>query len=98
VLSTFYGEVASVRYAEPNGYIGDWSNVYPWVYEDGMTYLFRKGEGDCLAGCIDSYFWYFRVNDAGVIEYVGTYKLRDVPEPSWWAEAKVGFERYRFGW
>jgi hypothetical protein len=98
VLSVPYGAIESVTYAEPNHYCCDWSNVYPWFSNDGMTYLFRKGEGDCPSGCIDSYFWYFRVSDGGVIDYVGTWKLRDLPEPDWWAEAKVAYERFRYGY
>ncbi|MCK5613660.1 hypothetical protein KAR91_67970 [Candidatus Pacearchaeota archaeon] len=97
ILSIPYGAVPSVIYAEPNGFGGDWSNVYPWTYDGGITYLFRKGEGDCPAGCIDSYFWYFRVSDASIVEYVGTWKLRDQPEPHWWAEARVAFDHFRYG-
>jgi hypothetical protein len=98
VLSGPYGEVASVTYAEPAFYIGDWSNVYPWFFDGGLTYLFRKGVGDCPAGCIDNFFWYFRVSDAGIIDYIGTWKLGDMPEPTWWAEARIAYERFRFGY
>jgi hypothetical protein len=98
VLSVPYGDVASVTYAEPNGYAGDWSNVYPWIIDGGMSYLFRKGEGDCPSGCIDNYFWYFKVSDAGIVEYVGTWKLGHVPIPHWWEEARVAYESFRSGW
>jgi hypothetical protein len=97
VLSGPYGSVRLVIYAEPNHYCCDWSNVYPWTYDGGMTYLFRKGEGDCPAGCIDNYFWYFKVSDTGAVVYVGTWKLGDSPIPPWWAEAKTAYERFRFG-
>lgn len=97
VLSVPYGSVSSVIRASPNGRIGDFSNFYPWTYENGMTYLFRKGEGDCPAGCIESYFWYFKVSDLGIVNYFGTWKGGDLPVPAWWAEAKVAYERFRHG-
>jgi hypothetical protein len=77
---------------EPNGYGGDWSNVYPCVDPDQRTYLFKEGSGDCPAGCITNEFWYFRITDG--IEYVGTFKLREDPEPAWWPEAKRALDRY----
>jgi hypothetical protein len=83
-----------VRYAEPNGFVGDWSNVYPWRLDEGMSYLWRDAWGDCPAGCINSRFWYFRVTDAG-IEYVGTFDKWVDPEPPWWGEAKSAYFRYR---
>ncbi|MFH1756265.1 MAG: hypothetical protein ABIA59_11255 [Candidatus Latescibacterota bacterium] len=97
VLSAQYGLIPSLIYAEPNGWIGDWSNVYPWITDEGMTYLFRKGEGDCPAGCIDSYFWYFKITDAG-IDYIGSWESGAPPEPHWWMEAKQAYEHYRYGW
>ena len=89
-----YESLDDVRYAEPNGFVGDWGNVYPWRLDDGMSYLWRDAWGDCPAGCINSRFWYFRVTDAG-IEYVGTFEKWVDPEPSWWGEAKAAYFRYR---
>jgi len=95
-LSDPYGELDDIVYAEPNGYMGDWSNVYPWRLADGMSYLWRDAWGDCPAGCINSRFWYFRVTELG-IEYVGTFQYHVDPEPPWWSEAKVAFDQYRSG-
>jgi hypothetical protein len=89
-----YSALEGVRHAEPNHRCCDWSNVYPWQLDEGMTYLWRSAWGDCPAGCIHSHFWYFRVTDAG-IEYVGTYELRVDPEPPWWDEAKTAYEFFR---
>lgn len=89
-----YAFLNDVSYAEPNGFSGDWSNVYPWRLSDGMSYLWREAWGDCPAGCINSRFWYFRVTGSG-IEYVGTYRLGDDPEPPWWLEAKTSYFLYR---
>ena len=91
-----YESFDDVRYAEPNGFVGDWGNVYPWWLDEGISYLWRDAWGDCPAGCINSRFWYFRVTDAG-IEYVGTFEKWVDPEPPWWGEAKAAYFRYRTG-
>jgi hypothetical protein len=93
-ISEPYDALDDVHYAEPNHLCCDWSNVYPWRLADGMSYLWRSAWGDCMAGCINSRFWYFRVTDSG-IEYVGTYELWAEPEPPWWDEAKTAYEYYR---
>ncbi|MDH3215490.1 MAG: hypothetical protein OEN01_04255 [Candidatus Krumholzibacteria bacterium] len=95
-LAEIYGDLDHIRYAEPNGRWGDWSNVYPWVVDGSRTYLFRYAWGDCPAGCISSRFWYFRVVSSG-IEYVGTWEFPADPEPAWWSEARVAYHRFR-GW
>lgn len=93
-LGEAYEAQDDVVWGEPNGWIGDWSNVYPWRKGDGMTYLFRHGSGDCPAGCIDNIFWYFRRAN-GVTEYVGTFDWWADPEPDWWDEAKVAYYTFR---
>jgi hypothetical protein len=94
VLGQSYEVLADVMWAEPNGLIGDWSCVYPWEIEGGMSYLFRRAWGDCPAGCINSVFWYLRVID-GEIEYVGRFQVWVDPEPEWWTEGRTAFFAYR---
>jgi len=94
-LDDLYSNLDGVIYAEPNGLLGDWSCVYPWLESDRMTYLFRQAWGDCPAGCAYSDFWYFRDTESGLV-YVGEWLLGD-PEPSWWNEAREGYERYATG-
>jgi hypothetical protein len=93
-LGAPYVALDDVMWAEPNHYVGDWSCVYPWPIDGGMSYLVRHGSGDCLAGCINNIFWYFRVDDDEV-EYVGRYEMWVEPEPVWWNEAKTAFWAYR---
>lgn len=96
-LAEVYEHVPSVVYAEPNRIGGDFSNVYPWFFNSGLTYLFREGEGDCPSGCIFSCYWYFRVTPSG-IEYVGTWCTSSGsgdPGPIWWWEAKQGMIHFR---
>jgi hypothetical protein len=94
VLGSYYEQLVDVMWSEPNGRIGDWSCVYPWKIEGGMSYLFRNAWGDCPAGCINSVFWYLRVI-GGDLEYVGRYQTWVDPEPGWWDEAKTAFYAYR---
>lgn len=94
-LSLIYEALDGVTRAGPNYYAGDGSCVYPWKVEGGMTYLFRSASGDCLAGCMRSTFWYFRVPDGGDIEYVGSYESDSGIVPSWWHEAKTAYDNFR---
>lgn len=95
VLAGGYGALDDVMWVEPNWLVGDWSCVYPWQIDGGMSYLFRYAWGDCPAGCIHSIFWYFRVID-GNIEYVGRWLESWVdPQPEWWAEARAAYRAYR---
>jgi hypothetical protein len=94
VMRESYDDLADVMWAEPNGFIGDWSCVYPWEIDGGVSYLFRHAWGDCPAGCINSVFWYFRVV-GGEIEYVGRYDVRGDPEPDWWVDGKTALNAYR---
>ncbi|HET6462564.1 MAG TPA: hypothetical protein VFH33_02090, partial [Candidatus Krumholzibacteria bacterium] len=50
-LAEIYKTIPGVTLAYPDGWIGDYSNVYPRPIFGGMTYLFRHGLGDCPAGC-----------------------------------------------
>lgn len=90
-LAEVYRTVEGVTAAGANYYAGDGPSVYPWRVSGGMSYLFRNGFGDCLAGCMYSDFYYFRRAN-GRTEYVGSYKLGLDPEPAWWPEAKTAYE------
>ncbi|MCJ7497860.1 MAG: hypothetical protein MUO78_06970 [candidate division Zixibacteria bacterium] len=88
-LAEVYEKISSVIYGEPNSFLGDWSNVYPWYSDNGLTYLFREAWGDCLSGCIYSRYWYFEVTNLGV-RYIGTWYPGAEPKPDWWEQAKQG--------
>lgn len=91
-LAELYEEVKSVVYAEPNyiGIYGDWSNVYPWFYKNGMTYLFGEGWGDYPSGFINNCYFYFEVNAEDVINYIGGWCSGVGAVPDWWEQAKQG--------
>jgi hypothetical protein len=92
-LAEAYSPVPSLLYAEPNGMWNNQADNYPWLIDGGISYLFRNGWGDCPSGCIYNQFWYFKVFE-GVddVEYLGTFVLREDPEPDWWPEARRAYD------
>jgi hypothetical protein len=98
-LSEYYALLAGVIDTWPNEFGGDWSNIHPWRIGEQRTYLWRLGDMDCPAGCIEERFWYFRI-DGTTMEYVGTFYRNwvfgpDEP-PAWWAEAKIAYCKFRY--
>ena len=99
-LAEIYRALPGVNLAGVDGWIGDYSNVYPWRIPGGMSYLFRNAFGDCLAGCMESHFYYFR-RMGGTTEFVGWFRVYQDPYPAWWPEASdafCAFEVEKWGW
>jgi hypothetical protein len=99
-LSEMYGALPSVEYASPGYVCFDRSGFYAHFLDGAIAYLFRRGWGDCPAGCIFSEFWYFRIRGGSDVEYVGYWDPQSDPPPEWWPEARVSWcvERSGFGW
>jgi hypothetical protein len=103
-----YKALPGVTYAEPDYYIGDKSNIYPYIpdYEGGVVsaetlydntryYLFRKGDGDCPDGCTENKYWLFSA-DKDDITYMGYYSPDESQEnPDWWGIAQKAINLYR---
>ena len=62
-LSDLFDPVDGVRYAEPNGIVGDGNDI---VARANRTYTLSRGSGDCPAGCISHENFDFTVTDQGV--------------------------------
>ena len=46
--------------------IGDAPNIYPWFDDDSsLIFVVRDAWGDCLSGCIESYFYFFKESNRG---------------------------------
>lgn len=86
-LISIYDRVPSVRWSEPNGLWVFSSDLYVRPLDTGMAFLFWRGSGDCPSGCTNNQYWYLRLQDD--IEYVGTYRFGQEPEPPWWEEAAL---------
>ncbi len=95
-LEELYEALPGVRYAEPNSYLGDYSNIYPRQIGDKITYLFRNAWGDCMVGCTGREYWYFSVED-GKPTFIGHYDPQRYTEPDWYDEADKNEEQYH-GW
>lgn len=96
-LVELYEVLPSVEFADPGYACFDGSAFYPWLIEGGISYLFRRGFGDCPSGCINSEFWYFRVLGGTEVEYVGYWDPQAEPPPDWWDEARAAWCAERGG-
>jgi hypothetical protein len=94
-LGDLYETLPGVIYSEPNGLIGDWSNIYPWLVEGQLAFLVREAWGDCPAGCIYSHFWYFKSTSSG-IRFIGEFVTGE-PKPGWWPEIEPALCKYIYG-
>jgi len=90
-LAEMYEALASVEEASNGVICFDGSALYPRIIDGGISYLFRRGYGDCVAGCAYSEFWYFKVFDGISVEYVGHWDPQTEPEPAWWDEARTAW-------
>lgn len=63
-LAELFRPVSGVRYAEPNGVIGDGNDI---VARADRTYTLSRGFGDCPAGCIYRESFDFTVTDEGIL-------------------------------
>jgi hypothetical protein len=62
-LAELFRPITGVRYADPNGVIGDGNDI---VARANRTYTLSRGYGDCPAGCIQHQYWDFTVTNQGV--------------------------------
>jgi hypothetical protein len=63
--------IAGIRYAEPNGYMGDGNDIRARVQGSGWRLDYSLGAGDCPAGCTLRTTWSFLVDHAGTVSYLG---------------------------
>jgi len=92
-LALYYKNLPGVEYAEARAFGGDWSNLYPWILDDKVTFLARDAWGDCPSGCIESHFFYFKETDTG-FAFIGDWSFW-TPVPDWWEEGRTAFCAYR---
>jgi hypothetical protein len=71
-LCLLFSKFQGVRFAEPNGYVGDGNDITADANDGKIKYKFRLAWGDCPAGCTASHFWEFEVNLNGEVKYIGS--------------------------
>lgn len=67
-----FGNIPSVYFAEPNGYIGSGSHIRAKLYDNYTELIYLYGWGDCLAGCTASRWWTFKIFPDCKVEYIGS--------------------------
>lgn len=71
-LASRFAGLAGVRYAEPNGYMGDGDDIRARPVVGGWELDYSLGFGDCPAGCTGRRWWTFVVDPAGRVTYRGS--------------------------
>jgi hypothetical protein len=67
-----YSEVSNIKIIlTPQPFESQWISIKDKDY--GWDIIFFEGSGDCPAGCLNNYFWYFTVHRDGKIIKAGEY-------------------------
>ena len=53
---------------------GDGSFIHAFSQERGFALAFKRGGGDCPAGCTDNEYWYFATDESCIAREVGHYR------------------------
>jgi hypothetical protein len=64
-VSALYAKRQGVAYAEPNSYCCDGDNIVFFRKNETDHFAFSHGWGDCMAGCIERFYWYVTVSGTG---------------------------------
>lgn len=69
-------ELADIKVLHTNdpNRVGDGSFIYAFALESGFALVFKRGGGDCPAGCTDNEYWYFATDAACAPLQVGHFK------------------------
>lgn len=70
-LANLFAGITGVRFAEPNGYVGDGNDIRGSVGNERILLDYSVGYGDCPSGCIGRRFYHFAVHADGAVEYLG---------------------------
>jgi hypothetical protein len=70
-LAPLFSRVAGVRYAEPDGFVGDGNNLEGSIPDSRVLLSYSVGSGDCPSGCINRRYYRFAVSADGMVEYLG---------------------------
>lgn len=71
-LAGLFEPIPGVVYADPDGAIGDGSDIQASILPDYVELNYIYKWGDCPSGCICSHTWTFRVYYDCSVEYIGS--------------------------
>ncbi len=80
-LGERFAAIRGVRYAQPEGEVGDGNNLAAHAEDDGWRLAYSVGWGDCPAGCTGRHTWRFRITTNGHVTYLGSEGLPPPPPP-----------------
>jgi len=64
------------------------SSISAYLEPDGtFSLVFRRGDGDCFAGCVDNEYWYVKADDKCAPQQVGYYKRTNNPNANCFDES-----------
>jgi hypothetical protein len=69
ILASTYAQVVGIEQAKPNNIAGDGDDI---TSSQVGTYTFKRGWGDCPAGCMYQHFWEFEVTN-GIVTLLDEY-------------------------
>ncbi len=89
LVAAEYAGLTGVRYAEPNGVLGDGNDVCLSIDNGGNHFfIFEAASGDCPSGCTQGVYQGIVVAEDGVITDLGTWdSTSGLPLPSWLTDA-----------
>ncbi len=80
-LGERFAAIRGVRYAQPEGEVGDGNNLAAHAEDDGWRLAYSVGWGDCPAGCTGRHTWRFLINTNGQVTYLGSEGPPPPPPP-----------------
>ena len=72
-IKALFSMVANIVTAEPQ-VIGASQDIYILPRAGGWDIVFWEGTGDCMAGCLNNHYWYYKVEKIGQISQVGEFE------------------------
>ena len=70
-LAPLFSGIGGVRFAAPNGRVGDGNDIGGSIEESRVLLDYSVGYGDCPAGCIGRRAYHFAVHSDGTVDYLG---------------------------
>ncbi len=67
-------QLADIQKLRDPDRIGDGSFIYAFAQPPGFALAFKRGGGDCPAGCTENEYWYFATDDRCQVQPVGHYR------------------------
>lgn len=71
-LNPALADITILEGMDPN-LSGDGNRIFAFAHDKGFRLVFKRGAGDCPAGCIDNRYWYFATDESCNVVAMGSY-------------------------